>query len=216
MVKPAIAQRKVPRQRRSRVTVDAIIEATLQILAKGGVAALNTTRAAERAGVSVGTLYQYFPTREALLEAALKRQIALVLDVLRRAADESRGAPLEDRLRAVLGALLELKRREPRLFRAFSTELPRIEGMSTKQELTRPATELLLTMLREDAGGAQGRLPSQAAVATVVHAVEGASTRALEDPKLLASSEFAETLVAMALGGLRRQSEPPSCTLVVR
>jgi len=56
-----MAPRKTPRQARSVLTVDAVFEATLQVLLSHGLAGLTTTRVAERTGVSVGTLYQYFP-----------------------------------------------------------------------------------------------------------------------------------------------------------
>jgi AcrR family transcriptional regulator len=203
MTKPAIAQRKLPRQRRSRQTVDAIVEATLQVLDRHAMAGFTTTRVAARAGVSVGTLYQYFPTREALLEAAMKRQIATTLEALRRGAQRD-GAKvrLADRLRGALEALLELKRANPRLFRILASEVPRIEGMTTKRDVVRPATDLLLELLAEHREELTVQ-PSRTAVATVVRAVEGASLHAvLEEPSVLGTVEFRETLLAMVLAGL--------------
>src|SRR6202161_4430708 len=67
--------RKSPVQARSAASVDAILDATLQILLKIGKERLTTTRVALRAGVSVGTLYQYFPNKSALLQAALRRHL---------------------------------------------------------------------------------------------------------------------------------------------
>ncbi len=67
-------QRRSPRQARSRATYDAILEAASQILERDGPRAFNTNAVAERAGVSVGTLYQYFPDKEAVLLAAAKRE----------------------------------------------------------------------------------------------------------------------------------------------
>jgi AcrR family transcriptional regulator len=64
--------RKAPRQNRSRATVDAILQATQDCLVKFGAEGLTTTRVAERAGCSVGTLYQYFPSREALIAALIQ------------------------------------------------------------------------------------------------------------------------------------------------
>lgn len=65
----ALKPRKKPQQRRATVTLDAIFEATIQLLVKDGIARLTTTRVAERAGVSVGTMYQYFPHKQALIYA---------------------------------------------------------------------------------------------------------------------------------------------------
>ena len=70
--------RKSPVQARSTASVHAILEATIQVLLKVGKERLTTTRVASRAGVSVGTLYQYFPNKSALLQAALKRHLGEV------------------------------------------------------------------------------------------------------------------------------------------
>src|SRR5215475_2022291 len=67
--------RKSPVQARSTASVDAILEATVQVLLDVGKERLTTTKVALRAGVSVGTLYQYFPNKSALLQAALKRHL---------------------------------------------------------------------------------------------------------------------------------------------
>ena len=69
-------QRRRPRQARSRATWEAIVEAASQILERRGPEALNTNAVAERAGVSIGTLYQYFADKRALLIAAARRELA--------------------------------------------------------------------------------------------------------------------------------------------
>ena len=68
--------RKVPVQTRSRATVEAILEATARILEAEGLEAVTTNRVAERAGVSIGSLYQYFPDRDAVLAALIRREDA--------------------------------------------------------------------------------------------------------------------------------------------
>ena len=82
-------QRRRPRQARSRATWEAILEAASQILERRGAAALNTNAVAERAGVSIGTLYQYFADKRAILLAAAERELAA-------------GAPGDDRRRRAL------------------------------------------------------------------------------------------------------------------
>jgi AcrR family transcriptional regulator len=69
-------QRRSPRQARSRATWDAIVEAAAQILERDGAVAFTTNAVAERAGVSIGTLYQYFPDKQAILTAAAKRELS--------------------------------------------------------------------------------------------------------------------------------------------
>jgi AcrR family transcriptional regulator len=72
-------QRRSPRQARSRATWEAIVEAAAQILERQGPAALNTNAVAERADVSIGTLYQYFPDKHAILAAAARRELGAPL-----------------------------------------------------------------------------------------------------------------------------------------
>jgi AcrR family transcriptional regulator len=79
---PDLSPRKRPRQARSRATVDAILEACARILREGGRAPLTTNRIAERAGISIGSLYEFFPNREAILAELARRRLAgLVAEV---------------------------------------------------------------------------------------------------------------------------------------
>jgi AcrR family transcriptional regulator len=70
------AKRRRPRQARSRATWDAILEAAAQVLERAGPDGFNTAAVAERAGVSIGTLYQYFPDKQAILLAAAERELS--------------------------------------------------------------------------------------------------------------------------------------------
>jgi AcrR family transcriptional regulator len=87
-------QRRSPRQTRSRATWEAILEAAAQILERHGAAALTTNRIAERAGVSIGSLYQYFPNKHAVLAELIRRELGSAL--------------LSGRLKALIAALVSL------------------------------------------------------------------------------------------------------------
>lgn len=78
--KTALKPRKSPVQARSTVTIEVLHEATIQVLLKEGIVKCNTTRIAERAGVSVGSIYQYYPNRDSLLAAVLQRHLDSVAE----------------------------------------------------------------------------------------------------------------------------------------
>ena len=84
--------RKRPRQARAAATVDAIFEATIQVLLTDGPLRLTTTRVAERAGVSVGTLYQYFPHKQALFYALNERYLNVLAETVENACRAQHGA----------------------------------------------------------------------------------------------------------------------------
>src|SRR5688500_15114650 len=101
--------RKSPRQARSTATVEAIRAATIQVLLAEGVGRLTTTRVAERAGVSVGTMYQYFPHKEALLFALVREKLEAVAAAMEQAAAALAGKPLAAIADGLAQAWLEAK-----------------------------------------------------------------------------------------------------------
>ena len=119
--------RRAPLQRRSVETVQAILEASAQVFERHGYANGTTNRIAERAGVSIGTLYQYFPNKDAILVALTERHLQegmrLLGPVMRALAEDP--PPLRTALERIVGALLELHRGQPRLHRVLFEEAPR-------------------------------------------------------------------------------------------
>jgi AcrR family transcriptional regulator len=103
--------RKSPVQARSAASVEAILEATIQVLLHEGKERLTTTRVASRAGVSVGTLYQYFPNKSALLQAALKRHLDEITGAVERVCREQKGKTLAVMVTSLISAFLEAKMR---------------------------------------------------------------------------------------------------------
>ncbi len=102
-----LSPRKAPRQARALVTHDAIVEAAAHIIAQGGLAAFNTNVVAGRAGVSIGSLYQYFPNKDALMVALIHRQQARQLEALTAAVSRVSGENLETVIRAVVRAAMQ-------------------------------------------------------------------------------------------------------------
>lgn len=120
------AARKQPRQARSRATVTAILDAMTRILDREGTDAATTTRVAEVAGISIGTLYQYFSHRDAILDALQDREFERAMEMMQRVlvADASGSAP--DVAREVIEGLLALYAAAPGLHRVLALEGLRI------------------------------------------------------------------------------------------
>lgn len=115
--------RKQPQQARSRATIDAILQAAAHILGRRGWDALTTNAVAEAAGVSIGSLYQYFPHKLALVEAVRQRHFDEVLAVLRAAADDERPRPR--RIEALVDGMIGVHSRYPAAHRVLLEEAPR-------------------------------------------------------------------------------------------
>ena len=111
--------RKKPRQRRSHVTVESIFEATIQVLLANGLEAITTTQIAERAGVGVGSLYQYFPNKNALLAAVVQRHVGGVADATIAACRSVHGAGIREMCATMMSAFVDAKTRRPEVSRAL-------------------------------------------------------------------------------------------------
>jgi AcrR family transcriptional regulator len=105
----AFEPRKTPVQARSAVTVEAISEAAVQVLLTHGSDRLTTTRVADRAGVSVGTLYQYYPNKRSLLFSVLENHLSVVATAVEIACERARHKPLADMMREMVEAFVDIK-----------------------------------------------------------------------------------------------------------
>jgi AcrR family transcriptional regulator len=121
-----IAPRKRPVQRRARVTVDAILEAATYILVKAGWERFTTNSVAERAGVNIASLYQYFPNKEAIVAELQRRHRSKAAEASPELLQTwQRTRDLRGRLRFLVDAAVREHQRDPELHRVFSDELPR-------------------------------------------------------------------------------------------
>lgn len=111
--------RKTPLQARSTATVDVIFKATIQVLLAEGAARLTTTRVAERAGVSVGTMYQYFPHKQALLYAVVQQHLTEFVESFEAACVMLEKGTLATIADGIVNAFLDIKIRQPDVTRAL-------------------------------------------------------------------------------------------------
>jgi AcrR family transcriptional regulator len=139
--------RKSPVQARSAASVNAILEATIQVLLSVGKERLTTTRVALRAGVSVGTLYQYFPNKSALLQAALKRHLAEVTDAVELVCKEQKGRTLRQMVTALITAFLQAKMREAKTSVALYSVSSDVDGAKIVQQMGIRSNKAIVRML---------------------------------------------------------------------
>jgi AcrR family transcriptional regulator len=118
--------RKSASQERSRSTVDALLEATTRILIKEGYDRASTNRIAEVAGVSIGSLYQYFPSKEALVAAVVDRHTQELSEVTRNALIKVAARPIEVAAREFVSVAIDAHRVNPKLHGVLSEQIPRV------------------------------------------------------------------------------------------
>lgn len=135
--KPLVKPRKYASQERSRATVDALIEATARILVKDGFDRASTNRIAEKAGVSIGSLYQYFPSKEALVLAVLERHNRELMQVVRDALADVAALPLEAAVHGLVAAAIRAHRIDPKLHCVLAEQIPRTGKLEDVEVLNR-------------------------------------------------------------------------------
>src|SRR5262249_49915519 len=149
MKKRRLSARKAPRQERSRATVEALLEATTDILVREGYAKLTTNRIAERAGVNIASLYQYFPGKEAIVAELRRRHGAEQRAALRQVFEERTAGELESTLRALVSVGVTGHAQAPRLHQVFTEELPAL-GYRDVAAIDAPIFEAMRRFLLED------------------------------------------------------------------
>jgi AcrR family transcriptional regulator len=116
--------RRKPRQRRARQTVEAILDAVMRILKREGVGALTTNRIAEVAGVSIGSVYQYFPDKRAIFAALHGRHIEQIDRVVETTLVKHARSSLDEVVRAMVEAMVDAHVNDPELYHLLLAEVP--------------------------------------------------------------------------------------------
>ncbi len=148
---PTVLPRKLPIQGRSRVTVDTVLQAATYILIEDGYAKLTTNRVAERAGVNIASLYQYFPNKEALVFEIQRRHVEETRAVSQAAIEARRGQGLETAAQAMIEACIAAHSVNPALHRVLAEELPRLPS-DPAQKVDREPMLAAMRNLSEETG----------------------------------------------------------------
>lgn len=139
--------RKNASQERSRETVEALVEATARILVREGFDKASTNRIAEEAGVSVGSLYQYYPGKEALVAAVVDRHNQDLMRLVRDALAEVETQPVEVAVRRLVAVAMDAHRIDPRLHRVLAEQIPRTGRLEDVEAFNREAHSLFRAYL---------------------------------------------------------------------
>lgn len=135
--------RKTPRQGRSRETVDTLLEATARVLIQDGYEGTSTNKIAQKAGVSIGSLYQYFPNKESLIAALIDRHYDEMVDICKTAISRFSGAPLSDMVKETVQAMVSMHAVNPKLHKVLKEQVPRIGKLRKLNELHKETTRLI-------------------------------------------------------------------------
>jgi AcrR family transcriptional regulator len=167
-------------QARSAASVEAILEATIQVLLTLGKDRLTTTRVASRAGVSVGTLYQYFPNKKSLLQAVLKRHLTEVAAAVEHVCEEQEGNTLRPMATALITAFLQAKMRDAKTSVALYSVSSDVDGARIAQQMGMRINKWIVKLL---ASSSEPLTADPQTVASVLQgAMAGVSRRILESP----------------------------------
>ena len=144
--------RKTASQERSRLTVDALLEATARILVREGFDKASTNRIAEVAGVSVGSLYQYFPSKEALVAALIDRHNRQVMQAIQGELAEALKLSMEEAVRRLVSIAVKAHRVDPKLHRALTEQIPRVGRLENVEFFNRQYYVLFENYLKSRRG----------------------------------------------------------------
>jgi AcrR family transcriptional regulator len=162
--------RKRPQQRRSRVTIDTIFEATIQVLLANGLDRITTIQIADRAGVSIGSLYQYFPNKRALLAAVVKRHVGEVVDATIVACASVHGKTIGEMCATMMDVFVDAKTRRPEVSRALYLPSAAVNAETIVKEESSRYAQAVQDMLTtaSDAKFAEPQLVSDVLIASIV------------------------------------------------
>ena len=201
--------RKAPQQDRSKETVEAVFEAMFQMLQRGEVQDPSMQAIADRAGVSVGSVYQYFPSKLALVNAMLGFHLRKQMDALERSLEASRGLGPHEAARVLVDAVVDDKRRRTALERGLLRYFLRAGDLLSLTQCDERMTAAVQRFL--EALGPQVRQTDLGMAAFIIsNALRAAVLLALAQcPERLDDPRFKTELVQLVVGYLEPPASPP-------
>jgi AcrR family transcriptional regulator len=189
--------RRKPKQQRSEETVSVILEAASKALGELGLHGMTTNRVAECAGVSIGTLYHYFPGKEALIEALVHHMWCEELALLESRWEVLRETTLEDAIREIVCVFVSKMRADRAIYKVWYSEASHLGQLDFGLELTARAVVMVEQLLQKHRARVRPANLKFAADFAVKMTLAGVRTAARDYPKEIASGELAEELTQM-------------------
>lgn len=210
---PPFEPRKSPRQARARASVDAILEAAAQLFAKHGFEETNTNAVARRAGVSIGTLYQYFPNKEALMVELHRRHVDLVLGALGERLITAVALPLDEACERLVEAMLDVRKDiRTELMELFGVHIRRLRGLNPMKETYRKATALVHAYLERHRDVMRPQNLELAALLVVAAVDRCSEAVVLQDPDSDLTRDAAREITELVLRYLRVEADNETLT----
>jgi AcrR family transcriptional regulator len=194
--KAQYSPRKSPQQQRSRATYAALVEAASRVLVRRGFEAFTTNEVAELAGVAIGSLYEYFPTKQVLVAEVVRRTMSEITAELSAAAQVD-DRPLRDRLEAWVRAAADALGRRAKLTRAIATQVPFLWELDEVRAAPRLLRQLARGMLAEQRASWVQDDPEASAYLMMVMVRAALVESVVEPPDNLSQERVQRTLVKL-------------------
>lgn len=193
--------RKLPRQARSKATVDAVVTAAAQVLIEQGYEGATTMRVAERAGVSIGSLYQYFPNKESLIVVLIEQHADQIVEIMEKALGDPANVTLADGLRAIIRAGTSAHHLDPTLHKILNEQIPRVGRLAKAMDTISRITRAIELFLRAHASEMRPGLDPAVAAVVIETTLEALSHRAVIERRDLLVGGLIEREIFSLIGG---------------
>ena len=197
-IEKPVNPRKSPRQSRSQATVEAILQAAAHILIKDGYQAFNTNHVVQRAGVSIGSLYQYFPNKDALIAELKLQHVAKTKDAIDD-LEFSPDRPLTDIISQIVRNHIALHKVDPELHHVLSEQVARLGGLDRQDKMLTEIQDKVLWMLNTHSSTKSLKYPKLVMLMTVTTVEAVTHNAMLNNRELLDTDLFQTELIRMIL-----------------
>ena len=164
--------KRLAKQDRSKATIDAILQGATHVLVKEGYEGANTNRIAECAGVSIGSIYQYFADKESIIAELIEMHIQKIMSIFVEKFDSLAMVPLKDGIRILIRSMIEARSVDPKLRRVFDEQLPKVGKLRRLRQYENQAVEMIKNYLQLKKSEVRVKNLDMAAFISV-YAVEG-------------------------------------------